>query len=146
MLRADVQKHEIRAVAARLHAPIFGPKSHRFLLGFLLFVGKLNGPISVARAGWSFESGCPTHVLGIRIRSICGWPWKRIPNMSQTSRSYQFAAGQISVTVSMGGWPALGHFDPKVPVPVKRQEVVHDGEVAGRLPFAVDPHTLVDRR
>ena len=44
MLRTDVQEHEIHPIAARLHAPVFGPKAQRFLLGFLLFVGKLERP------------------------------------------------------------------------------------------------------
>ncbi|RML93462.1 hypothetical protein APX70_04542 [Pseudomonas syringae pv. maculicola] len=33
------------------------------------------------------------------MRLRCGWPGKSIPNMSQTSRSYQLAFGQMLVMV-----------------------------------------------
>ena len=33
------------------------------------------------------------------MRDRCGWPLKSMPNMSQTSRSYQLAFGQMLVTV-----------------------------------------------
>ena len=36
----------------------------------------------------------------MRMRSRCGCPENVMPNMSQTSRSYQFAAGQRSVMLS----------------------------------------------
>ena len=36
------------------------------------------------------------------------------------------------------------HFDAEILVPVKRQEVIHDCEVACRLPLPMHPHTLVD--
>ena len=36
------------------------------------------------------------------------------------------------------------HFDAEIFVPAKREEMIHDGEIAWRLPLAVHPHTLID--
>ena len=55
MLRTDVQEHEIRPVAAWLHAPFFGPEAQRFLLGFLLFVGQLERPHFGGSRGMVFQ-------------------------------------------------------------------------------------------
>ena len=104
------------AVAARLHAPLFGPEAQRFLLGILLLVGKLE---------WTHLSGARRMVLAQRMpypglaASECAsgadGHRKRIPNMSQTSRSYQFAAGQRSVMRIDGRLIALErHFDADI--------------------------------
>ena len=53
----------------------------------------LNGSISVARAGCSLRSGWPSHSAGVRMRRRLEWPSKPMPNMSNASRSYQFATG-----------------------------------------------------
>ena len=103
------------------------------------------GPISVARAGWSLRSGWPFQVGGMRIRRRCGCPSKAMPNMSQASRSYQFAAGQRSVTVvSDGRLAGERHFDANVRVALVGEQVIDDGEVARRLVLAMEALTLID--
>ena len=105
------------------------------------------GSISVARAGCSLRRGWPSHQGGVRIRFRCGWPSNVMPNMSQTSRSYQSALGQRSVMVRTEGIRSLeGHLDAHVLVLVQGAQVVHDAEIGGGLAFAVRPCALVDGR
>ena len=96
MLRTKVQKDEIAVVTAALHAPLFGAEAQQFLFGLLLLFGKLErSHLSGARGMiLSQRMSCPTpgHQNALQV----GCPEKEIPNMSQTSRSYQFAAGQRS--------------------------------------------------
>ena len=134
VLRAEVQEHELGVVARARHAPLFGTNCSASCFGFLLLVGKRNGPISVARAGCSLRSGWPSQVGGIRMRRRCGWPSNLMPNMSQTSRSYQFAAGQRSVMVGSDERRAGERdLEADVLVAIEREQVVDDGEVARRL-------------
>ena len=51
----------------------------------------------------SLRSGWPSHQGGMRIRGRSGRPSKPTPNMSQTSRSYQAAAGNTPVMVGSAG-------------------------------------------
>ena len=134
MLRTDIKEHEILSVAAGLHAPIFGPEAQSLPArhpAFRRAVGR--GPFRLlARDGPCAADVRPTF-CGMRIRSRCGCPSKRIPNISQTSRSYQFAAGQRSVTVSIGALIFLERqFDADVFIAIKGQEVIHDREIARR--------------
>src|SRR5665213_1142191 len=147
MLRADVQEHEIRALAARLHAPIFGPKAQRFLLGFLLFVGQLKRPDFGGSGRMVFQEWMSNprswHQNTFHMRVALETDPKHVPDLP-----FVPVCRRPEIGSRIDGRLALleGHFDPQVLVPVKRQEVVHDCEVAGRLPFAVHPHTLVDGR
>ena len=126
----------IRAVRGSGHAPIFGAESQRFLLRILLVVGQLER----AHFGRSRRVVFPQRMSFPRRRHQNAVPGagaleNRIPNMSQTSRSYQFAAGQRSVMVSMRRLILVEcYFDADIFVAVKRKEVIHDGEVA--LPAA----------
>ena len=69
----------------------------------------------------------------MRIRRRCGWPSKVIPNMSHTSRSYQFAAGQISAMVlSESAGSTQRNLEPDVVIAIKREQMVEDREIARR--------------
>ena len=61
------------------------------------------GPYSVPRDGCSLRSGCPSHHGGMRRRLRRGWPATPTPNMSQSSRSYQSAAGHTPAAESTCG-------------------------------------------
>ena len=68
------------------------------------------------------------------MRRRWGWPSKPMPNMSQTSRSYQLADGQRSVTVGTDGYsPCRATLTRTSVVAVEREQVVDDGEIARRL-------------
>ena len=60
----DIGAESTRPGAARISAE---QEMHRLIPVLKRLRGKLNIPISVARAGCSLRSGCPCHVLGIRI-------------------------------------------------------------------------------
>ena len=51
MLGAEIEKHEIRAVAFATHAPFFGTEAQRLLLGHFLFRRQLIRP-HLRRASW----------------------------------------------------------------------------------------------
>ena len=54
--------------------------------------------------------------------------------MSQASRSYQLAVGQMPVMLGMRGRVALErHLHPDVLVALEGEQVIDDGEIAGRL-------------
>ena len=82
-----------------LHAPFLGSELQRLLHRRLLVVAASG----TAPSRWRGR-GAPCAADGPPTRAAsgcgrrCGWPSKPMPNMSQTSRSYQFAAGQRSVT------------------------------------------------
>ena len=99
MLRADVKEHEVRVVALPAHAPLLGAELECLLLGVLLLERQLVRTYfrGASRVLLAQRMTCPA--FGMRIRSRCGCPSKAIPNMSHTSRSYQFAAGQMWVMV-----------------------------------------------
>ena len=132
-------------VVGPLHAPFLGTEAQRFLLCLLLFVRQLEGShfrgaCWMVFAQW-MSSPSLRHQDSFQVRMTL----KTMPNMSQTSRSYQFAAGQRSVAVSKGGWSLLsGNFDAEIFVPIKGQQMIHNGEVACRLALAMHPHPLVN--
>src|SRR6185436_14891767 len=51
--------------------------------------------------GKSLRSGCPAYSSGSRMRRRSGWPAKRTPKRSYTSRSFQSAPDQTSTSESI---------------------------------------------
>ena len=72
MLRAEVQKDEIAAITATLHAPLFGAEAQQFLFGLLLLFGKLERPHLRGARGvvLSQRMPCPTsgHQNALQVR------------------------------------------------------------------------------
>ena len=145
MLRSDVEEEEILAVAAGPHAPVLGPEAHRLLFGFLLFVGQLErthfrssrGMILAKRMShpglrhkqafqvWMSLKADPEHVPDFPFVPVRRWP-------------------KIGTRINRRLVPLERHFNADVLVPVKRQQVVHQREVACRWPLGMIPHALVD--
>ncbi|MNW01146.1 hypothetical protein D3C71_1967410 [compost metagenome] len=72
------------------------------------------------------------------IRVRCGWPSKRMPNRSQTSRSYQLALAQIRVALSQAEIVFLqGDLEHDVAVSLDRQQVVEHVEIRWRQAAAL---------
>ena len=145
MLRTDVQEHEIRPVAARLHAPIFGPKAQRFLLRFLLLVGQLERPHFGGSRGMVLQQRMSyprfRHQDSFHVRVALKTDPEHVPDfpfvpIRRGPKIRSRIDGRLILLES--------HFDAEILVPIKRQQVIHHREVACRLPLPVHPHTLVD--
>ena len=63
-----------------------------------------NSAVNAWKGDGSIFPGWPVQVGGMRRRRRWGCPAKVMPNMSQISRSYQFAAGQRSTTLGNVGY------------------------------------------
>ena len=98
VLRADVQEHDLGVGGELLEAPLLGPEGEHLL--------PLGGALGRHRE--AAELGAPAgRLLAQRValppgrhedaRAAAGRPSKPTPNMSQTSRSYQSAAGNTPV-------------------------------------------------
>ena len=103
---------------------------------------------SPCAAGWAVNSS------GSRIRRRSGWPAKRMPNMSHTSRSSQLApshSGTAEGTVGSGSFDERAHRDPLVRLGVGQQidqaeailgaaivQVIDAGDVDQQIEAALD--------
>ena len=72
MLRAEVQKDEIAAVTAALHAPLFGAEAQQFLFSLLLLFGKVERPHLRGARGMVFSQRmsypAPGHQNALQVR------------------------------------------------------------------------------
>jgi hypothetical protein len=96
MLGTEVQEQEVRIFTTLLHPPLLRTKLQSLLFPFFFLSRELE------RAHLCGPRGM---FLPERMALPCGRHEnsKVIPNMSQTSRSYQLAEGQIFVTVGREG-------------------------------------------
>ena len=145
MLRADVQEHEIRALAGTLHAPVLRAEAQRLLLAVLALVGKLERP---------HLRGPGRMLLAQRV----ALPGKGHEDAAQRRVSVEAHAEHVPhlALVPVGRGPQAGdrgqrgvavrqrHLDAQVLVPLVGEEVIEDREVALGLAVAVPAEAFVD--